>query len=158
MVLFQRFAKQHATSLSLLFCFLTGGSAYGQTNLSLASGTAVQGGSVSLNLSVSASTAAALQWTLSYAAANVASVSVAAGPALTAAGKTIQCSPITGATVCMASGSNSTVIATGVVAAVTVTLTPTSSPSVPISVGGTMGSLGDGTGSVSVTGTGGTIT
>ena len=125
--------------------------------MSLASGTAVQGGSVSLNLSLSASSASALQWTLSYAAANVTSVSVAAGPALTAAGKTIQCRTTTGATVCLASGSNSTTIANGVVAVVTATLAPTSSPSVPISVGGTLGSLGAGT-ALAVTGTGGTIT
>ena len=155
--LLQYLTKKHQTSLFLLF-FLIAGSAYSQTSLSLASGTAVQGSSLSLNLSLSASTASALQWTLSYAAANVTSVSVAAGPALTAAGKTIQCSTGTGATVCLASGLNSTLIANGVVAVVTATLAPTSSASVPISVGGTMGSLGDGTASVTVTGTGGTIT
>src|ERR1700730_17066379 len=159
MALLQHFARKHQTSLFLLFFFaLIGGSAYGQTGLSLASGTAVQGGSVSLNLSLSVSSASALQWTLSYAAANVTSVSVAAGPVLTAAGKTIQCRTVTGSTVCMTSGSNSTLIASGVVAVVTATLAPTSGPSVPISVVGTLGSLGDGTASVADTGTGGTIT
>jgi len=83
MLLLQYLAKKHQISLFLLF--LTGGSAYSQTSLSLASGTAPQGGSISLNLSVSGSTASALQWTLSYSAADVASVSVAAGAALTAA-------------------------------------------------------------------------
>ena len=114
MALFQYLAKKHQTSLFLLF-FLISGAAYSQTSLSLASGTAVQGGSVSLNLSLCASTASALQWTLSYSAANVASVSVAAGPALTAAGKTIQCSTGVGSLVCLASGMNSTVIGNGTV-------------------------------------------
>src|SRR2546426_6981949 len=115
MALFQYLAKKHPISLFLLFSFfLIGGSAYSQTSLSLASGTAVQGGSVSLNLSLTASTASALQWTLSYAAANITSVSVAAGPALTAAGKTIQCSAGTGVYICLASGMNSTAIAHGV--------------------------------------------
>ena len=119
MPLLQYLTKKHQTSLFLLF-FLIGGSAYSQTSLSLASGTAAQGGSVSLNLSLSASTASAVQWTLSYAAANVTSVSVAAGPALPA-GKTILCGAVTGATVCLASGTNSTTVANGVVAVVTVT-------------------------------------
>jgi chitodextrinase len=143
----------------LVLFLLSGSLAFGQaSSLSLASGTAVQGGSISLNLSLSASTASALQWTLSYAAANVTSVSVAAGPVLTAAGKTIQCRTTTGSTLCLASGMNSTVIANGVVAVVTVTLAPaTSSASVPISVGGTIGSLGKGT-AVAVSGAGGSIT
>src|SRR6266571_7584120 len=157
MPLLQYFAKKHHRSLFLLsFFFLIGGSAYSQTGLSLASGTAVQGSSVSLNLSLSASTASALEWTLFYPAANVTSVSVAAGPALPA-GKTIQCGTGTGATVCLASGMNSTMIANGVVAVVTVTLAPTSSASVPISVGSTIGSLANGS-AVAVSGTGGTIT
>src|SRR5437016_5865615 len=159
MALFQYLAKKHQTSLFLLFFFfLISGSAYSQISLSLASGTAVQGGSVSLNLSLSASTASALQWTLSYAAADVASVSVAAGPALTAAGKTIQCSTGIGSTICLAWGMNSTVIANGVVAVVTATLAPaTSGASVPISAGSALGSFADGT-SVAVSSSGGTIT
>jgi chitodextrinase len=156
--LLEYFAQKHLTSLFLLFFFLIGGSAYSQTSLSLASGTAAPGGSLALNLSLSASTASALEWTLSYAAADVTSVTVAAGPALAAAGKTIQCSTGAGSTVCLASGINSTMIANGVVAVVTATLAAApSGASVPISVGSTMGSLADGS-AVAVSGTGGTIT
>src|SRR5947207_7024635 len=121
MALFQYLAKKHQTSLFLLF-FLISGAAYSQTSLSLASGTAVQGGSVSLNLSLSASTSSAVQWTLSYSAADVASVSVAGGPVLTSAGKTAQCRTTSNAIICLASGLNSTTIPNGVVATVTVTL------------------------------------
>ena len=117
MALLQYLANKNPISLFLLFLSISG-SAFSQTSLSLASGSAVQGGSVSLNLSLSASTASALQWTLSYAPANVTSVSVAAGPVLTAAAKTIQCSTSPAATVCLASGTNSTMIANGVAAVV----------------------------------------
>src|SRR5438552_15458467 len=115
MALLRYIAKKHQTNLFVLIFsfFFTGSSAYSQTSLSLASGTAPQGGSISLNLSVSGSTASALQWTLSYSAADVASVSVAAGAALTAASKTIQCSTGTGSTICLATGMNSTVIGNG---------------------------------------------
>src|SRR5437016_8258382 len=155
MCLLQYIAKKH---VGLFLLFLTGGFAFSQTSLSLASGTAPQGGSVSLNLSLTSSTAAALQWTFSYAAADIASFSVAAGPALTAANKSMQCSTGTGSTVCLASGMNATTIGNGVVAVVTATLaSATSSGSVPISVSGTMGSLADGS-AVAVSGSGGTIT
>src|SRR5947207_1276414 len=98
----QYFAKKHRAILFLPIFLLLASSAYSQTGLSLASGTAVQGGSVSLNLSLNASTASSLQWTLSYAPGDIISVSVAPGTALTAAGKTIQCSTGTGATICLA--------------------------------------------------------
>src|ERR1700733_5490188 len=68
--------------------------AFGQTpSLSLASGSAVQGSSVSLNLSLSGATnaPASLQWTLSYPTAAIASLSTTAGSALTAAGDTLSC-------------------------------------------------------------------
>src|SRR4029077_1239063 len=94
--LLEYFAQKHLTSLFLLFFFLTGGSAYSQTSLSLASGTAAPASSLALNLSLSASTASALVWTLSDPPADVTSLTVTAGPALTAAGKTIQCSTGTG--------------------------------------------------------------
>src|SRR6266480_2246744 len=100
----QYFAQKKHSALFCLF-FLTVGCAYSQqTSLSLASGTAVQGGSVSLNLSLSASTSSAVQWTLSYSAADVASVSVAGGPVLNSAGKTAQCRTTSNAVICLASG------------------------------------------------------
>ena len=64
----------------------------------------------------------ALQWTFTYPSATVASVSVSAGQALIAAGKSVRCTGDAAAYVCIASGMNSNVIANGVVASVAVKL------------------------------------
>jgi hypothetical protein len=149
-------AKQIVLGLSLL---LLGSSAYGQTVLSLASGSGAPGGSVSLNLSLSAtggSQPAALEWGLSYAPANITAVSFTAGQALTAAGKTLSCNMASGSAMCVASGMNATAIGSGVVAVVTVTLSAGSGPSLPLTLGSLMASLADGTG-LPVSGTSGTI-
>src|SRR5581483_6846671 len=93
------------------------------------------GGTVALSLSLSSSAPvppSALQWTLTYATSDVLSISAAAGPVLTAAGKTITCQAGSGTLSCLASGMNGSTIANGVAAVVTVTLTPTSSSSVSI--------------------------
>ncbi len=151
-------AKQIVLGLSLL---LLGSSAYGQTTaLSLGSGLGTPGGLVSLNLSLSAtggSQAVALEWGLSYAPANVTSVSFAAGPALTAAGKTLSCNTASGSAMCVASGMNANGIGSGVVAVVTVALSAGTASSVPLTLGNLMGSAADGTG-LAVSGTSGTIT
>ena len=82
---------------------------------------------------------------------------VAPGAALNSAGKTVSCNTTGGTTICLATGLNSNTIASGVVAIVTAKLaTYTSSSSVSIGVGSTMGVLPNGSGST-VTGTGGTI-
>ena len=138
---------------------LVGSCAYGQTgSLSLASGSIPSGATISLNLSLSASIApAAVQWAFSYSASDVTSISVAAGPALTAAGKSLSCNTANGSTICLASGLNANTIANGVVAVVNITLAVTSSGSVPIAIGSTYAALPDGT-AASISGTGGTIT
>src|SRR5436853_7807103 len=118
MVSLQYLAKKKQIMLIFFFFLTLGRVSSQQSSLSLASGTAVQGGSVSLNLSLSASTSSAVQWTLSYSAADVASVSVAGGPVLTSAGKTAQCRTTSNAVICLASGLNSTTIPDGVVATV----------------------------------------
>src|SRR5579872_974433 len=147
-------------NVRFLFLLLLGCSAYSQTaTLSLGSGAGVQGGSVSLNLSLSATAGSqptALEWGLSYAPANVTAIGFTAGPALTAAGKTLSCNAVSGSAVCMASGMNATAIGTGVVAVATVTLSATSNSSVPLSLGNLAGSLTNGMGLV-VYGTNGAI-
>jgi hypothetical protein len=157
MAFIQRSAKQRII-LFLLF-LLSGSFAFSQTTLNVASGSAVQGGSVPLNVSLTASISpAALQWTVSYAPGDVASVSIAAGAALTAAGKTITCNAISGSTTCVAAGMNANTIGNGAVAVVTVTLaSSTSSSSVPVSIGNAVGVLADGT-AAAVSGTAGAIT
>src|SRR6266567_7477043 len=131
-------------------------SAHSQSaSLSLASASTAPGGSVSLNLSLNGSSGmpAGLQWTLSYASSDVLSVSIAAGPALTAASKSLTCSPKSGSVTCLASGMNGTAIGSGVVAAVAVTLTSTSASAVSLPIPYVMGAQPDGSFStVSATG------
>ena len=129
------------------------------SSLALSSGTIGLNRSVSLSLTLTSSgeRPAGLQWMLSYAPADVPSVSIAAGTALTAAGKTLNCSAAPGSLTCLAVGMNSIAIPDGVVAAVTVTLASApGTSSVPIAAGNMTGVLADGT-ALSVTGAGGTI-
>ncbi|HTX35795.1 MAG TPA: putative Ig domain-containing protein, partial [Bryobacteraceae bacterium] len=79
---------------------------------------------------------AGLQWTLTYPSSDITSFSVAAGSALTAAGKTLSCGSGTGQVICVASGINANTVGNGVVAVVTATVasgTSSSSDSIPIS-------------------------
>src|SRR5690349_13376328 len=108
--------------VALIFGYLAG-SAWGQTSLALASGSAAQAGTVYLNLSLNAvTTPAALQWTFAYPQSSVLSFSAAPGSALTAAGKTLACQPALGTLNCVASGPNALPISSGVVAVVSITL------------------------------------
>ena len=140
--------------LSVLFL---GSSALAQS-LSLASGSAISGSSLSLNLSLdaAASAPAGLQWTLSYAPGAVTSLGTAAGPALTAADKTLACNSGSGLVTCLAYGMNENVIGSGVVAVVTVTLASTSSGSVPVAMSNVLGASLEGN-ALAIAGSGGTI-
>ena len=152
------FSKIGTKQSAFLLFFLTGSFAFSQT-LSVGSGSAVLGGSLSLNVSLSSATnPAGLEWTLSYNPSDVASIAVATGPALTAASKSVVCSSSSGSTLCLATGMNANAISNGVVAVVTITLaSSTSGASVPVSIGNTYASMADGT-ATTESGTGGTIT
>jgi chitinase len=101
---------------------------------------------------------AASQWTVQYAPGDVTAANISAGPALTAAGKTLSCASSSGSLMCLASGLNTNTIANGVVALVNVTLAAnTSGPSVALGLAGTLGALADGS-AATVSGTGGAIT
>lgn len=118
-----------------LFCLpmaavlvLAAGSAFGQDALSLSSGSAVAGQTVSLDLSLTAPASggpAALEWTYSYPAATFSSVTVVAGPAAVAAGKSVSCGGSSGSYTCMVFGLNSITLSSGVVATATFTVSPT---------------------------------
>src|ERR1700722_13906593 len=65
-----------------------------QSTLFLSSDVTSQGGTVALSLSLTSPTGSeptGIQWTLSYPAASIASISVTAGPALISAGESITC-------------------------------------------------------------------
>jgi hypothetical protein len=107
--------------------------------LSPATGVA-QGGTAVMPLTFrpGATQPAGLQWTFSYAAADVAAIAVAPGPAAIAAAKTLTCAGSGGSYICLATGINTNTIAGGVVAVLTVTLAPSASAS-GIGVVNTMG-------------------
>ncbi len=132
-----------------------------QVSLSLPAGSTTPGGSLTLNLALTnsgGSQPAGVQWTLSYPSADIASVSVAAGSAATAAAKTVACNGAAGSMVCVVSGLNATPIASGSVASVTfhIASSPTDT-SVPVQVAAPAAAAGDGS-SVAAAGTGSTIT
>ena len=118
------------------------------TALTLAAGSTVPGGTVSLDLSLSATTApSALQWALSYNPADVAAITVSPGSTVSAAGKAITCNPGTGTVQCIASGLNTNAIANGAVATVNVTLAQNiTSTAVPVGFTSVMAASASGTG------------
>ena len=130
------------------------------TSLKLSSGSAVQGGSASLSLSLNAlagSAPSSLQWTLSYMTSDIASLTFTTGPALTAAGKWLNCRSGSGSARCLATSMDANPINSGVVAVITVKLAPiTSAPTVLLSIGDVAGALAGGT-PLTVSGTGGGI-
>src|ERR1035441_8013933 len=69
-----------------------------QTALALSSATVTLGGAAALNLTLSSTASSqtaggmvAAQWTFSYPASSVGAITVAAGPVLSAASKTVSC-------------------------------------------------------------------
>lgn len=97
-------------------------------NLTIGSGSGARGSSVAVSISLSSpagSEPAALQFRLTFPAGDVTGVTVAAGAAAVAAGKTASCANTTGAVTCLLWGANATLMANGVVAVATVTLSAT---------------------------------
>src|SRR5450432_534592 len=96
----------------------------GQTgSLALSSGSVAAGGTITLNLNWAAPAAnvpAGLEWAFAYTPANITSISIAAGPALTAVGKTLNCNASSGTIICLATGMNANTIGSGVVATISV--------------------------------------
>ena len=98
-----------------------------QATLSLGSGSTAQGGSASLALGIATSGGeqpASVQWTMTYPAADITSVTVTAGTNDTAASKSLTCSSTPGSTVCVTYGMNNSVIADGNLANATFVVSP----------------------------------
>src|SRR5271163_1089749 len=95
-------------------------------SLTLSSGSVVAGGTTTVNLSYSGTTApAGLQWTMTYPPSAFSAVNVAAGPVLASAGKSLYCGGTSGTYTCVAVGMNTNTIANGIVATANVTMAPT---------------------------------
>lgn len=141
--------------------FLAAACALGQDTMSLSSGSAAPGGAVSLDLSLTVtpgSEPAALEWTYIYSAADFTAISVTAGSAAVAAGKSVSCSAGSGSYTCLLFGLNNTALTSGVVAVATFSVSPTATGKVSTiqvinSSGATVSSS-----SVPVTATGGQVT
>jgi hypothetical protein len=125
--------------------------ALGQTDsLILSSGSTASNGTVSLNLnltSLAGNEPAGIQWTLTYPQSHVIAVTVTAGPAATAAGKTLSCFAGSGTYTCVVSGLNTTTISNGTVAFVDLTMAAAVSAS-SIGLSNALGSSASGTGIV----------
>ena len=140
---------------------LTSTCAFGQITMSLSAGSGSPGTGVVLNLSMSdpsSALPASLQWVMTYSATDFSAISVVAGSAATAAGKTISCNNVAGISTCVLYGLNETPISSGVVAAITLTIsasTPDTSSNVQLTSG--MASSGTG-GLISSTNSGSTVT
>jgi uncharacterized protein (TIGR03437 family) len=106
---------------SLLVLFLLANTGKAQVALSLASASARPGSTISLDLTLSAdkTSIADLQWTLNYVPSDIASLTIAVGPAGASAGKTVWCASAPGTVECLLTGLNQNIIASGVVARVT---------------------------------------
>ena len=123
--------------------------------LSLSSSSVTTGGTASITVSLSGgSSPSDMQWTLTYPSSAVTAVNVTAGPVLTAASKSLSCSAAPGAYTCLASALNTTAIADGLVA--TVSLTLDSAGTISVGLTNTMGASPAGS-TIPMSGTGGTI-
>src|SRR5262249_14721813 len=130
-----------------LIVFGCAGSLLGQTTLALQSGSASPGGTVSLNLILTTSTAtmpAALQWSLGYSSADITAVNITAGPSATAAGKTLTCANTASSNTCTLAGLNLNTLTTGVVAVAQFTVAPQITVDSQVQVGAAAGATLDG--------------
>src|SRR6476646_7405371 len=113
-----------APRLLLLLFFIANAGFAESINLSLASGSGAPGATISLDLILASNqpAVAAVQWTFTYWATDVAGIDVAAGPAAVSAGKSVTCRGGAGTVNCLLWGLNTNIIPNGVVARVKVTL------------------------------------
>ena len=94
-------------------------------SLAASLGTQGSNGAVSLNLNLSSAAGSGpvgIQWTLSYPASSVTSISASLGSIASTAGKTLACFSGSGAYTCMVSGVNTTTIPSGTIAVVNLTM------------------------------------
>lgn len=97
---------------------------FAQNTINLTSESANPGSSVDLALSLSTSGTApsSLEWTFSYSPSEISGVTVSAGPAATAAAKSVLCTLSSGSATCLLTGLNDNSLASGTLAYVTGTL------------------------------------
>jgi hypothetical protein len=127
--------------LSALAVLLSSLGAAQTAALSLASGSGSPGSVVVLNLSLTSTVTQPtdLQWTINYPTKDFSSLTVSAGPAITAAGRSINCNNTPGASTCVVWGMSSSGISNGVAATLSFTIsnsTTDTSSVIQVSKGG----------------------
>jgi len=136
------------------------GCAQAQDTLALSSGAATTGGAVTLNLTLNVPGVpqpAGIEWTIGYSVADFTSINVAAGPAATAAGKSVSCSAGSGTSSCILFGLNQNTMSSGVIATITLGVSSSTSDSSSV-VQITQPSASDASGNLmAVTASGGTV-
>lgn len=118
---------------------------FGQSVLSLSSALGAPGETVTLNISLDTAypgKSAGLQWTLDSPSGEVASFTAVAGPAAASAQKSLYCAGPT----CLLAGINSNPLGNGVVAVVTLTLSPTATGNLVLQLSNPIEALLDGSG------------
>jgi hypothetical protein len=134
-----------STRLICAVGFLCWSHGFGQSVLSLSSASGAPGGSVTLNVSLNTGypgNSAGLQWTLNAPTPDVASFTTVASPGAVSAQKSLYCAN----QICLLVGLNSTPLSNGVVAIITLTLSPTASGNLVIQLSNPVEALLDGTG------------
>jgi len=135
--------------------FSCGGCCFGQSILSLSSASGEPGGPVTLNISFETAypgKSAGLQWTLNPPFGEVGSFNTIAGPAAVSAQKSLYCAAQT----CLLAGINSNPLGNGVVAVVTLNLSPTAAGNLVVQLSNPVEALLDGSGG-SITSTNGIV-
>ena len=143
--------------LFLIFAgFVSGQSA----SLVLSPGSGNPGSVVTLNLSLTAALTppSSVQWTMTYSTTDFSSLTVSAGAAATAAGKSVSCNNLAGVSTCVISGMNSNTIANGVVATMALTISSSTTHTSSAVLFSTAKGVSSGGSTVSTTATGSTVT
>jgi hypothetical protein len=122
---------------SPLLLFLLADAGFAQVTVSLESGPAEPGSTILLNLMLNSgqTDVAGLQWTVNYSTTDIAAVQVAISPETASAGLTVACVNKTAAVKCLlVSPSSRDPIPSGVVAVVTVAISPATSRAASINL------------------------
>ena len=112
--------------------------AFAQTTVKVTPGPAVAGAYGTASLSVASSTAvpASMEWTFAYSPTDLSNVRLAAGAAMTSAGKSLSCATTTGQVRCIAWGLNTKLIPNGVLATATFNVSARAASTSPLQITG----------------------
>lgn len=117
--------------------------------LTLNPSSAPPGGTAAMSLNIAATGAmlpAAIQWSFTYSATDVAGIQVALSAGATASGKSVTCFTGSASTSCVVFGVNSSTLTNGLLATVSISLTSSvTNPSVPIQIASVLATSSTGT-------------